>query len=63
VTASRAPKHLTKDKTNAIPRYPVRENITARPYVLDGCWKKIEFRKTWQTSKKKSESLSSIQLT
>jgi hypothetical protein len=31
VTASNAPKHLTKDKTKAIPRYPVRENITASP--------------------------------
>ena len=37
VTASRAPKHLTKDKTNAIPRYPVREKIIAKPYVRPGC--------------------------
>ena len=38
VTASNAPKHLTNDKTNAIPRYPVMENNTDKPYTWNGFW-------------------------
>ena len=38
VTASNAPKHLTNDKTNAIPRYPIMENNTDKPYTWNGFW-------------------------
>ena len=38
VTASNALKHLTNDKTNAIPRYPVMENNTDKPYTWNGFW-------------------------
>lgn len=39
VTAAKAPHVLTSVKTTCIPRYPVKENMNAYPYILRGFWK------------------------